>query len=429
MASSTEFAGVSGSSYTRSEQRKVIAAAGLGWGLEFFDLTLVALLVTPITKDFGITKADLGIVFTAQLIATAFGGIFFGWLADKYGRKRVLTWTIWIFGVATAATALSPSLAVFLVLRIITGLGVGGEWAVGFALLNEAWSPGRRGLAGGAVQAAIWPAFAVAIYVTGAVPNWRWAFLVGVLPVIAAIWVRRSCPESKQWLALQHGAVADPVSATPHREKKPGGTGADALRALFNGTTRRIVVLGTITVFGAQYSYYVYSSWMPAYLKTSLGVSAGTAQTVLYVSAAISLVSYVLAGAWSDVIGRRAALLWFAAVQLVAFIAFAILNVVHGAVPLIIVAYFVISFGLGYFAIFGAWFGELFATPVRATGSSFCYSVGRGFASFGPFIVGLLAAQYGLGGGISTGLIAVALMMGISRFLPDPSGRVITAAE
>ncbi len=425
---SQEVAEVSGSQYTRSEQRRVIAAAGLGWGLEFFDLTLVALLVIPISEDFGITKADLGIVLTAQLVATAFGGILFGWLADKYGRQRVLSWTIWIFGLATAATALSPSLGVFLVLRIITGIGVGGEWAVGFALLNEAWSPTRRGLAGGAVQAAIWPAFAVAIYVTGAVPHWRWAFVVGVLPVIAAIWVRRSCPESKQWLALQRGA-ADPVPATERSQSEPPGSATDALRALFSGATLRIMVLGTITVFGAQYSYYVYSSWMPTYLKASLGVSAGTAQTVLYVSAGISLVSYVLAGAWSDVIGRRRALLWFAAVQLVAFIAFAFLNLVHGAIPLIIVAYFVISFGLGYFAIFGAWFGELFATPVRARGSSFCYSVGRGFASFGPFIVGLLAAQYGLGGGISTGLIAVALMMAVSCFLPDRSGRVITAAE
>ncbi len=427
MTANTHASGVSNASYTRSEQHKVIAAAGLGWGLEFFDLTLVALLVTQISNDFGVTKAQLGIVFTAQLIATAFGGVLFGRLADRYGRQRVLTWTIWIFGVATAATALAPSLGVFLVLRIITGLGVGGEWAVGFALLNEAWSPTRRGLAGGSVQAAIWPAFAVAIFVTGAVPNWRWAFVVGVLPVIAAIWIRRSCPESKQWLALQHGAGA-PTPARPSESQEPHGT-AGTLRSLFAGPTLRILVLGTITVFGAQYSYYVYSSWMPSYLKSSLGVSAGTAQTVLYVSAGISLISYVVAGAWSDKIGRRNALLWFGAVQLLAFIAFAILNVEHGARSLIIVAYFFISFGLGYFAIFGAWFGELFATPIRATGSSFCYSVGRGFASFGPLIVGLLAAQYGLGGGISTGLIAVALMMVVSCFLADRSGRVITTTE
>lgn len=407
--------------YTSAERKKVIAAAGLGWGLEFFDLTLVALLAVQISDDFGISLAQMGSVFTAQLIATAIGGVIFGRLADLYGRKRVLTWTIWTFGVATAACALAPNLAVFLVLRVVTGLGVGGEWAVGFALLNEAWSPKRRGLAGGSVQAAIWPAYALAIFITGAVADWRWAFAVGVFPVIAAIWVRRSCPESKQWLALQRGEG----SARQRREDgKPS-----ALSELFSGENLKLLTIGTIVVFGAQYSYYVYSSWMPTYLKDDLGIAAGTAQTVLYVSAAIALVSYVGAGGLSDSFGRRRTLLFFATIQFVGFVVFAGLNLIDGATAPIIGAYYVISFGLGYFAIFGAWFGELFATPIRATGSSFCYSVGRGFASFGPFIVGYLAADYGLGGGISTGLIAVLVMMGFACLLADRRGRVITAAE
>ncbi|WP_426241912.1 MFS transporter [Nocardioides sp. LHG3406-4] len=407
--------------YTSAERRKVIAASGLGWGLEFFDLTLVALLAKQISDDFDISLAQLGSVFTAQLIATALGGVVFGRLADLYGRKRVLTWTIWVFGLATAACALAPNLAVFLVLRVITGLGVGGEWAVGFALLNEAWSPKRRGLAGGAVQAAIWPAYAVAIFVTGAVSDWRHAFAIGIFPVLAAIWVRQSCPESKQWLALQRGEGS--ARQLSERQK------SSPLAELFSGDNLKTLLVGTIVVFGAQYSYYVYSSWMPTYLKGDLGIAPDTAQTVLYVSAAIALVSYVSAGALSDSFGRRRSLLLFATIQLAAFIVFAALNALDGATPLIIASYFVISFGLGYFAIFGAWFGELFATPIRATGSSFCYSVGRGFASFGPFIVGYLAADYGLGGGISTGLLAVLVMMGFACLLTDRRGRLITAAE
>lgn len=421
MVTTTEGAPVSETDYTSAERRKVIAAAGLGWGLEFFDLTLVALLAVQISDDFGISLASLGIVFTAQLIATAVGGIVFGRLADLYGRKRVLTWTIWVFGLATLACAFAPNLAVFVVLRIITGLGVGGEWAVGFALLNEAWSPKRRGLAGGAVQAAIWPAFALAIFVTGAVADWRHAFIVGAFPVIAAIWVRRSCPESRQWLALQQG-----VSTVTRRDKQAKQS---SLAELFSPDNLRVLVVGTLVVFGAQYSYYVYSSWMPTYLKSDLGISADTAQTVLYISAAIAFVSYVAAGATSDYLGRRRTLLLFATVQLIAFVGFTVLNLLDGDTGLIIASYYAISFGLGYFAIFGAWFGELFATPIRASGSSFCYSVGRGFASFGPFIVGYLAADYGLGGGISTGLVAVLFMMALALLLPDRGGRVITAVD
>lgn len=404
--------------YTPGERNRVIAAAGLGWGLEYFDLTLVALMAGAISKDFGVSLGAFGIVFTLQLIATAFGGLIFGRLADLHGRRRVLSWTIWVVGVSTALCALAPNLTVFALLRVVSGLGVGGEWAVGFALLNEAWSPKRRGLAGGSVQAAIWPAYAVAIFVTGAV-GWRAAFLIGLVPVAAAIWVRRSCPESHQWQALQRGEGTAAVA----------GSQRSSLSDLFNRRNLAVMGFGTLVVFGAQYSYYVYSSWMPTYLKRDLGISASDAQLVLYCSAAIALVSYVSAGGLSDRWGRRRTLLCFATLQLAAFVAFAGLNAGHGPSGWIIASYFAISFGLGYFAIFGAWFGELFPTPVRATGSSFCYSVGRGFASFGPYLVGILASRYGLGGGISTGLLAVLLMMLFALFLPDRKGRVITAAE
>lgn len=408
-------------SYSPKERKKVIAAAGLGWGLEFFDLTLVALLVVPIASTFGVGLAEMGAVFTAQLIATGVGGIVFGRLADLYGRKRVLTWTIWVFGLATAACALAPSFAIFLVLRVITGFGVGGEWAVGFALLNEAWVPKRRGLAGGAVQAAIWPAYAVAIFLTSVIDEWRIVFAIGALPVVAAIWIRRTCPESKQWLALQRGEVEERELVVA---KQPS-----ALRQLFSGENLKALIVGTIVVFGAQYSYYVYSSWMPTYLKSDLGLEPGAAQTVLYASAAVSFFSYILAGAVSDSYGRRRTLLAFATVQLGALVTFVVLNMTDGSTSYIVISYLAISFGLGYFAIFGAWFGELFATPIRASGSSFCYSVGRGMASFGPFLVGFFAAGNGLAGGISTAVIAVLIMMVFATLLRDRSGRTITAVQ
>lgn len=409
-----------GSAYSRRERGLIVAAAASGWGLEFFDLIILSFLASDVAQTFGVSTATIGGVFTAQLAATAVGGVGFGWLADRYGRRRVLTWTIWVFAVGTGLSALAPNFGVFLLLRVVAGLGVGGEWATGFALLNEAWVPRRRGLAGGAVQAAIWPAYAVGIFVAGAVPNWRWAFAIGALPALVAVLIRWFCPESKQWLALREARAAG---------RLPASTRGGAIPLLLRRGTLKLVVLGTLVVFGAQYSYYVYSSWMPTFLETGLHLDTGTTQTVLYISAAISLVSYVAAGALGDVWGRRRSLLAFASLQAVAFIAFTILIAAGLPASSIIVAYFVISFGLGYFGIFGVWFGELFATPIRATGSSFCYSVGRGVASFGPGLVGLLAVKYGLGGGISTGLFAVVLMIVIAVFLADRSGRIITEVE
>lgn len=409
--------------YTRSERRQIIAAASFGWGLEFFDLQLLALSGAAIIEEFGITKGQLGAAFTTQLVATALGGVLFGWLADLYGRRRVLTWTIWVFALSTAAVAFVPSFGWLLVLRFITGLGTGGEWAVGFSLLNEAWSPKRRGLAGGLVQASLWPAFALAIFVTGVVSDWRHAFLVGLFPAAFAIYIRLRCPESRQWEAMRDARTAGGGAARAAREA------GQPIRDIFSRPVLRITVIGTLVVFGAQYSYYVYSSWAPVYLTETLGLSKSDSRTILYSGAAIAFVTYIAAGALGDRWGRRNSLLSFAVVQLVAFAAFTLLNVADAGAGPIVVSYLAISFGLGYFGIFGVWFGELFSTPMRATGSAFCYSVGRGLASFGPYLVGALAANYGLGGGISTGLIAVVLMMVLATLLGERRGRVITADD
>jgi MFS family permease len=402
--------------YTRAERVRIVASASIGWGLEFFDLMLVSLLAVELAQAFGVGLDGIGVVLTGQLVATAIGGIIFGRLGDRYGRKRVLTWTIWIFGVGTAACALAPNFWIFLLLRLLTGLGVGGEWAVGFSLLNEAWQPRRRGLAGGFMQSAIWIAYALAILVTSVVDNWRWVFAIGVAPVLAAVWIRYGCPESRQWLALQQSLRA-------HRDK-------DTMPWRLLRQHAKLIVVATVVVFGAQYSYYVYSSWMPTYLKHDLGVAPATAQAVLYISAVICFISYVSAGAISDYLGRRRTLIGFGAIQIVGFVAFAVLNIGgRGSIPAVVATYFVISFGLGHFAIFGTWFGELFPTPIRATAASFCYSVGRGIAGFGPALVGSLAATHGLGGGISTGVIAIAVMLAFGAVLQDRRGRTITAQE
>lgn len=410
--------------YTSKEKWLIITAACLGWGLEFFDLMLLSFLAPQIIEEFGVSTGLFGAVFTTQLVATAVGGVLFGWLADIYGRRRVLTWTILVFSIPTALVAFAPSIAWLFVFRFITGMGTGGEWAVGFSLLNEAWTPRRRGLAGGVVQASLWPGFALGIFVANIVPDWRWAFAIGLIPALAALWVRYYCPESKQWLEYQR---LKSENRLPEEVQERGQK--TELWQIFGADVWKLTALGTAVVFGAQYSYYVYSSWMPTFLQNTLGYSSGQAANILYASAGISFVAYVAAGYFGDFVGRRNSLFAFAAVQLAAFALFAILNASDATPSAIVGSYFLISLGLGYFAIFGVWFGELFPTRIRASGSSFCYSVGRGIASIGPFIVGVLAANYGLGGGISTGVLSVLLMIIFAGFMQERKGRKIVAVE
>ncbi|MDN3020096.1 MFS transporter [Paenibacillus sp. BSR1-1] len=415
---------VGNSLYTEAEKRNIILAACLGWGLEFFDLQLLALYGPQIMAYFGIDKANFGMLVTVQLIGTALGGLLFGWLADKYGRKRVLTWTILVFSISTALVAVFPFLTAIFILRFITGLGTGGEWAIGFSLLNEVWTPKRRGLMGGIVQASIWPAYAIAIFVSSVVVDWRVGFLLGVLPALAALWVRIKCPESKAWLEYNELKKSGNLPKEIKEQSK-----RSPMTQLFLKDMIKHTILGTIIVFGGQYAYYVFSSWMPTLFTETFQLSPAAKANILYAGSAVSFISYILAGWASDKWGRKKAFRIFAYTGLIAYGLFALLNYLGMPLGPIVVVYMAISFGIGFFGIFGIWFGELFPTRVRASGSSFCYSVGRGIASIAPAIAGFLSVKYGLGGGISTGFIAIIVLLIASIWMNDRKGREIGAIE
>jgi MFS family permease len=393
----------------------------LGWGLEFFDLQLLSLYGPDIMNTMGITKAQFGSIATTQLLATALGGIFFGWLADIYGRKRTLMWTILLFSISTALVIFASNLATLYVLRFLTGMGVGGEWAIGFSLLNEAWQPKRRGLMGGIVQAALWPGYAAAIFVNQFVHDWRWGFAIGALPALAAFWVRYNVPESKVWLQYQElkkkGTL--PAELKQVSERTP-------LVQIFKKDVIKHTILGTLIVLGGQYAYYVISSWMPTLLVDTYKLNPTDKANTLYLGAAIALFSYILAGGLSDKFGRKKVFFSFIIVCLLSFIGFAAVNLTGAGFGALILTYIIFNLGIGFFGIFGIWFGELFPTRIRATGSSFCYNVGRGLASFAPLVAGMIAGSQNLGMGMSTGLFAIILVLVVVPFMVERKGREIT---
>ena len=265
---------------------------------------------------------------------------------------------------------------------------------------------------GGIVQASIWPAYAIAIFVTTIVTDWRLGFLIGVFPAFTALWIRIKCPESKAWLEYIRLKKEGKLPKEIEKQSK-----RSPLTQLFLKDMLRITIFGTLIVFGAQYAYYVFSSWMPTLFSETFSLTAGEKASILYAGSAVSFVSYIAAGWASDYWGRRKAFRIFGIIGLLAFGLFTLFNYIGLSLGPIVVAYLLISFGIGFFGIFGIWFGELFPTRVRATGSSFCYSIGRGIASISPTVAGVLAAQYGLGGGISTGFLAIIILLVASAFL------------
>jgi MFS family permease len=182
---------------------KIFGLSWAGWVFDFYDLILFTFLIIPIGLELHLSTLMLSYALSASIIAAAVGGVVFGVLSDKYGRKPVLQWTIIIYSIGTLLCAFSNSIETLIIFRIITGLGVGGEWATGQTYVNETFPAKLRGKFGALLQTGNPVGFIMAAVVGGflaPIIGWREAFLVSVFPAILVILIRRKIPESDLWL-------------------------------------------------------------------------------------------------------------------------------------------------------------------------------------------------------------------------------------
>lgn len=183
-------------------ERNTLIAGGLGWMLDSLDVTLYALVIAHLISDFGMTKAVAGGLNSLTLIAAAMGGLLFGVIADRIGRTRALMGSILVYSLASGASGLSHTVVELAVFRSILGLGLGGEWTTGAALVAETWRPEHRGKALGLVQSSWAIGEILAVAVTALILprfGWRAVFFAGVVPGIVVFWILRYVPESKVW--------------------------------------------------------------------------------------------------------------------------------------------------------------------------------------------------------------------------------------
>jgi len=169
------------------EARRALLAAAMGWGLDAFDIMLYALVLAALMKDLGMAKPTAGLLGSLTLVASAFGGVVFGLVADRHGRTRALVGSILIYSVFTGACGLAQTIVQLAIFRVLLGLGMGGEWASGATLVSETWPAEHRGKALGLVQSSWAIGYGVAALVTWIVmPAWGWraVFFVGVVPAL-----------------------------------------------------------------------------------------------------------------------------------------------------------------------------------------------------------------------------------------------------
>lgn len=394
-------------------QWRSLIAAQLGWMLDAMDVMLYAFALTAIRDEFHLHSASAGGLASVTLIASAFGGILFGVLADRIGRARALIYSILVYSVFTAFTATSQSVAQLILWRTLVGLGLGGEWSAGSVLVSETWPAEHRGKAIGLMQAGWAIGYILAALLTALILptyGWRVLFAIGVLPALLTIWIRRNIPEPAVWTARVRDRQRDKLMIL------------EIFRPPLLSKTVIASLMGTCVLF----AYWGLFTWVPTFLSTPIekggaGLTIVRSSTWIIAMQIGAFLGYTSFGFLADRFGRRftfAGFLVFAA----------ILVPVYGQMSgnettLLLLGPFIGYFGHGYFSVFGAMLAELFPTHIRATAQGLCYNIGRAISALSPFLIGYLADRQGVGSALS--LTSGFFLAGgiLIFFLPETKGR------
>lgn len=420
--------------YTDRERTFVAWSAILGYAFDFYNLIIMAFLLVPIQKSLNIGLQDTGLVVTATLGASVFGGILFGWLGDRIGRKNALLATLLLLAAGSILSALSWNLASLLVFRVITGIGVGGEWGAGMVLLNEVWDNRRRGFGSSIVQAMSSAGTALAsVAATVALANldadtaWRVAFAVGGLPLLLMLFVRSKMPESRLWLEYQRRRKSGELPPEKLAESSP-------LVELFKGTAFKYFLLGSIVAGGYIINYQSISIFMPTLMMRDLGTPLAALRNATLIFSAVSAVGMIAAGIVSDAWGRRLAVLLSTLVGIAGLIGIYLggADRYPGAFLTwsLFWAYLVWGFGQGAIGQFGPWFAELYPVEMRSTAASTIFTTGRLIGSLAPYAVPAIAAAFGsLRDAMMLALIGSVVSILVALLLPETVGRPFAVVE
>ncbi len=404
-------------SYTRAAKIMVFTACALGWAFDAVGLTIINFLTDDLIAAFSVTEAEIGFVFSAQYIATVPGAILFGHLADRYGRKNLLLFSVLWDAILTALTAVAPSFTVLAILRILSGMGV--SWGIAYALLSEVFAPKRRGLFGGLVHAMFLVGYivsAIAALTIAPAYGWRATFLVTLAAIPLILILYYAMPESELWSRLEK------------EESEMGVSLRIGIRQVFSAGLGKLLVLATILFWAAEFAYHAIVDWGPHFLQFELGYTDTAATTTILLISLVAMLILPFFGLLSDKIGRRISFVISAVIGLVATIFLGVFAIIIPVRDLAVLALFIIPAGFGSHALFGVWSSEMFPTESRATATSVIFSLARGL-SFGGWFVGILATMVGLSMGMMLAIIGFVLMVFLPFTLPETAGRDLSAIE
>ncbi len=392
---------------------RVLWAAGLGWLFEVFDIYILALTTPALIAYFALSRADAGVVTSVSAAGAIIGGILFGWVADRIGRIRTLFLTVLVYSAFTGLIIFAGSLTSLMALRFLGGLGMGGAWTAGAALVAETWSAKHRGKGGALMQMGLPIGSMIAIAVVAAISalaggldsgGWRWVYAAGALPILVFVLFARNTPESPVW--LRHKG----------EQRVAGGIGD-----LFRGADGRGLLIAFSFIFFVQYVFWAVFNWTPTFLVTVKHFDFIKSLGFTLAQQFGSLAGFLVFAALVDRIGRKPTFILYLLIGAAAVFDL----VLTGSPELLMAGTFFTGFGIGgIFAGMGPFTAELIrSTQSRALGMAIAYNGGRIGGLIAPTIIGLLAtSDQGFQAGMLTTVVAFGLAVVVLLFAPETKG-------
>jgi MFS transporter, SHS family, lactate transporter len=401
-----------------TEQKKTVLASFLGWMLDAFDFFLLVFVLGDIAKEFGVEVSDVSWALFFTLATRFIGAFIFGRIGDRFGRKPALMLDIVCYSVIGALAAFSPNLTVFLLLRALFGVAMGGEWGLGSSLAMESIPPKARGLVSGILQCGYPTGYLFASFAYGLlyhrqigdfVVGWRSMFLLSILPAFFVLFIRSHVPESPAFVEAQKGP-------------KPGLL--DTLRANWGIALYSVLMMMCFNFFshGTQDLY-------PRFLQKQLGFDPATVSWISIVANLGAIVGGLYFGHISERIGRVNAITIAALIALPAIPLWA-----YSTTPILLaLGAFVMQIAVqGAWGVIPAHLNELSPGPVRATLPAFVYQAGNFLAAVNGPIQATIAERndnnYAFALALVVGIVAVAIII-VIRFSPEKRGHVLSVAH
>ncbi|HDR6757122.1 TPA: MFS transporter [Bacillus cereus] len=356
-------------------KRKLLGIAGLGWLFDAMDVGMLSFVMVALQKDWGLSTQEMGWIGSINSIGMAVGALIFGILSDKIGRKSVFIITLLLFSIGSGLTALTTTLAMFLVLRFLIGMGLGGELPVASTLVSESVEAHERGKivvllesfwAGGWLIAALISYFVIPKY------GWEVAMVLSAIPALYALYLRWNLPDSPRFQKV---------------EKRPSVI--ENIKSVWSGEYRKATIMLWILWFCVVFSYYGMFLWLPSVMVLKGFSLIKSFQYVLIMTLA-QLPGYFTAAWFIERLGRKFVLVTY----LIGTACSAYLFGVADSLTVLIVAGMLLSFfNLGAWGALYAYTPEQYPTVIRGTGAGMAAAFGRIGGILGPLLVGYLVAS------------------------------------